>query len=199
MAIVNGYATLAEFKAFAVPDGAADVVDDAVIEDIIEAVSRWIDGKTARTFYARAGETRYYDTPDGRELWLDDDLLAVTTLTNGNGSVVAAADYVLLPNNASPKYAIKLLAGTSITWERKPTYNTPERAITVLGNWGYSATAPDDIRQACLLAADNIYRRRFGENTSGIANVTAAGIVITPADIPGTVLALLRPYVRVAP
>lgn len=199
MSITNGYCTLAEFKAYAIPDGATDAADDAVIEDIIEAASRWIDGKTGRTFYSRAAETRYFDTPDTRELWLDDDLISITTLTNGDGTVIASTDYVLLPNNYSPKYAIKLRDASSESWELSSTDNSPEKAITVLGSWGYAATAPDDIKTACIMLSDSMYRRRMGENVSGVASVTAAGVVISPADIPSGVMALIRPYIRVTP
>ena len=78
MAITNGYATLAEYKAFVVSRGqtaTTDTNDDAVVEDIIEGASRLIDTYTGRTFYART-ETHYYDTPQGYELWFwDEDLL----------------------------------------------------------------------------------------------------------------------------
>ena len=45
MAITNGYATLAEFKLW-INTQTDNTNDDAVIEDIIEAVSRFIDGET---------------------------------------------------------------------------------------------------------------------------------------------------------
>jgi hypothetical protein len=199
MPITNGYATLAEFKAYAVPDGAADLADDAVIEDIIEAASRYIDGRTGRTFYSRTNEARKFNTPEGRELWLDDDLQAITTLTNGDGSTIAASAYVLLPNNYSPKYAIKLREGNTIVWEEALADNSPEQAITVLGTWGFSSTAPDDIKTACIMIADAFYRRRFGENVSGVAQVTAAGVVISPIDVPASAAAILRPYMRIVP
>ena len=40
MAITNGYATLAELKAYL---GIADTVDDTMLENIIESASRSID------------------------------------------------------------------------------------------------------------------------------------------------------------
>ena len=77
MAIINGYATLAEFKAL-LGITSTNATDDSIIEDCIEAASRYIDGKTRRTFYART-ETRYFSVPDGgeRQLDLDDDLLTI--------------------------------------------------------------------------------------------------------------------------
>jgi len=197
MTITAGYATLADFKAYA-RITSTDSTDDGVIESIIEGASRYIDGKTGRTFYTRS-ETRYMDTPDGRELWLDDDLISISTLTNGNATVLTTSDYVLLPNNASPKYSIKLRDASSASWELSSTDNSPEKAITIVGSWGYAATAPDDVALACLMISEAAYKRRFGENMSGTATITAAGVVIAPQDIPAGARELLRPYIRTAP
>jgi hypothetical protein len=62
MAITNGYVTLPELKArlySANPNMQQDPLDDAGLERVIEAVSRWIDADRGRRFYA-ATETRYY-------------------------------------------------------------------------------------------------------------------------------------------
>jgi hypothetical protein len=40
------------------------------------------------------------------------------------------------------------------------------------------------IKSAVFQIAQSIYKRRHGESVSGIASVTAAGVVITPTDIP---------------
>lgn len=194
MAITNGYATLAEFKLYADITN-TNANDDAVLEHIIEGASRLIDNHTRRTFYART-ETHYYDTPHGYDLWImDDDLLTITTLTNGDASVITSASYKLLPLNISPKYMITLLPGSNLTWEADSN-SDPTGAITVLGTWGYSATTPDDIRQACLMIVSAEYHRRFGENVGSVANVTAAGVVITPQGMPKNALDIINKYVR---
>lgn len=188
MTIANGYATLNEFKAYQTARGqtmVADANDDAVIEDMIEAASRFIDRKSGRTFYARS-ETRYFDVPaDGnRLLKLDDDLLTISTLTNGDGSVLSATiDYSKVPKNIPPYYAIRLKQSSANYWEPDGNGNT-EDVITIVGTWGYSSTTPDDIKEACLMIAASLYKRRYGENLSSISTITAAGVVITPQDVP---------------
>ena len=159
MAITNGYATLAEFKLFQ-DIGSTDTDDDKVIEDLVEASSRYIDRWTGRTFYART-ETRYFDIPEGRELEMDDDLLTITTLTNGDGGEIANTEYNLVPKNVSPYYAIKLKESSSEYWELDNDSNS-EDVISVAGTWGFAATRPDDINFACLLIAASYYKRRFG-------------------------------------
>ena len=195
MAIENGYATLAEYKAWQTVSS-TDATDDGVIEQIVEAASRYIDGETARTFYART-ETRYFSVPNpaSRQLDLDDDLIAITTLTNGDGNTIAATEYNLIPKNVTPYRAIKLKASSTYCWTCDSNGNT-EYVISNLGTWGWAATAPHDIRQACLMIAISMYKRRFGENVSSTYKVTAAGIVVTPQDVPSQAAAIIRKYNR---
>lgn len=195
MSITNGYATLAEFKAWATIES-ENATRDGVIEQCIEAASRYIDDETLRTFYART-ETRYFSVPSdgGRELEMDDDLLTITTLTNGDDDTIAATEYNLLPKNKPPYSSIKLKASSSYYWDMDSDGNH-EYVISVAGTWGYAASAPHDIRQACLMIAQSMYKRRYGENVSSITKVTAAGIVITPQDVPGIAAQTLRKYKR---
>jgi hypothetical protein len=184
--ITNGYCDLDEFKAYATARGqtmSTSAADDANIDDIIESASRTIDTETMRTFYGRS-EVRLFDVPDNsRELRVDDDLLAVDTLTNGDGTEITSTDYILLPANTSPKYVIKLKQSSAYYWTFDGNGNT-EQVISVDGTWGYSSSAPADIKDACLEIALADYRSRLGENMQGVAQVTGAGVVITPKALP---------------
>jgi hypothetical protein len=195
--ITNGYTTRQEVLDL-IRAESTDVLDDAVIDALITQASRWIDRHTGRTFYART-ETRLYDVPDydddGRTLFLDDDLLTVTTLTNGDLVVLTTADYFLLPRNETPKYAVKLKDVSDKIWE-VDSNSSSEGVISLVGTWGFSTTAPADVEQACQLICVQMYRNRFGPNVTGTAIVTGAGVVINPQDIPSSAIALLRAYVR---
>jgi hypothetical protein len=194
MTITNGYATLAQIKALA-KITSSDVTDDAVIEDMITQSSRLVDTMTGRTFYARAAETRYFDTPRGLTLELDDDLISITTLTNGDATTIAGTAYKLYPLNSSPKWKITLLASSNIQWQLDANGDS-NGAISILGSWGYAAAAPADVTAAVEDIVVNAYHRRFGENTSGIATVTGAGVVITPKDIPEAAWRTINYYQR---
>lgn len=193
MAIENGYATLVEYKAWK-STTSIDATDDVVIEQCIEAASRYIDNETGWTFYART-ETRYYDTPGSRLLKLDDGLLTITTLTNGDGNTIASTEYNLWPKNSPPYSEIRLKASSSTLWKMDSDGNT-EAVIDVAGTWGYVATAPHDIRQVCLMIAHNMDARRTGRNVSSTVKVTAFGVVVTPTDIPGMAAQVFRKYKR---
>jgi len=193
MTISNGYATLAEFKLYA-SISSTDTNDDAVIEDLIEAASRWIDSQTHRTFYGRT-ETHYFDVPDGRELYFDDDLISVTTLTNGDSTVIAATEYNLIPKNKTPYYGLRLKESSSYYWYPDSSSNY-EDVITIAGSWGWSATRPDNINVACLELAKAAYNRRAGEAAEGVATITGAGVVITPQGVPPFVMLIIQGYRR---
>lgn len=197
MAITNGYCSLTELKAYATIS-TTDATDDGALEDLIEAASRVIDDVTRRTFYART-ETKYYNVPSGQAnnkiLYLDDDLLTVTTLTNGSYGTLTTAQYWLLPRNAAAKWAVELRPSSGITWT-SDTAGDSQGAITIAGTWGYSSTTPDDIKQACLMIARSYMFKRDGQSVEGIAQVTGAGMVISPADIPREAAIILNSYRR---
>lgn len=190
------YASAAEFKAYQ-RITSTDTTDDGVIDDLLGAASRLIDNITRRTFYGRVA-TKLYDVPDGDTLYIeDDDLLSVTTLTNGDGTVLTTTDYILKPNNSSPKWAVKLKDSSTYVWEEDSSGND-EQVISILGVWGWSASPPDDIREACLQIAGSYYHRRFGENVTADTTISTGGVVITPNDIPSSARTILVKYERLA-
>jgi hypothetical protein len=112
--------------------------DDALLTDIITDVSRQIDHISVRRF-APLIATRAYDTPQNFNAWtllLDDDLMTLTTLTNGDGTAIAAGNYKLTPLNEQVKERLILLKSSGLRFEMSPT-SDPEGAISVLGVWGY--------------------------------------------------------------
>lgn len=154
MATSNGYCTLADYKAYITPAGQVleySTADDAVLEKLIVRASRRIDDLCNRVFYPRIA-TLYFDVPDADDLWFGDDLLAVTTLTNGDTNTIASTEYKLLPANEYPKYALKLKQSSSYIWEEDSSGNT-EQVISLLGYWGYHTDGPNAWTLAGTLGA----------------------------------------------
>jgi hypothetical protein len=113
------------------------------VDRVIEGVSRDFDRATRR-FYIPKTETRLYRWPphqmgSGWKLYLDQDLLAVTTLQakaqDGTPTTIASTDYFLEPNNVPPYQAIEIDLSSSAAFE---SGDTPQRSISVAGRWGYS-------------------------------------------------------------
>lgn len=203
MTITNGYATLAEMKRELAVES-LEILDDEVLSDIITDASRALDNYCDRRFYSYTG-TRYFDVPDpvSRELWLDEDLLGVSAASNGDGTALAAGDYYTWPRNSINKAAVVLKEGGSVAWVSASTGNS-EAVIGIAASWGYVDRAASDAQsaqivrnthRACLITAGAFYRLRFGQNSEA-AQVTAAGIVLTPQGLPRAAVQLIDGYRR---
>jgi hypothetical protein len=128
-------------------------------------------------------------------LFLDHDLCQVTSITNGDGETLSSGDYVMLPVNDPPYYAIKLLASSGKWWQ--PDSNgDPENAIAVTGRWAYSVTAPQPITHATIRLAAWMYQQK--ENFQDIDRAIRApdGSILLPARLPHDIEALLLKYRR---
>jgi hypothetical protein len=158
MAEYGTYASLAQAKA---QYSITASTDDAVLLQLLEAVSRGIDKHCGRKFYPNT-ETRYYndgalDFADTQRLWVD-DLLSVISVKFDNDrdgvyeNTLAATDYLLWPYNAYPKRAVELDEnGTYSLWP------DGRKAIEIAGVWGYGdelRAAPYDNASATGTVAD---------------------------------------------
>jgi hypothetical protein len=186
------YCTISDVKSYLDIDSDAD---NTLIGELVEASQQMIDQFTRRTFEAEADTTRYFDYSeeciDGYDLLLDADLCDITTVTNGDSVVVASGERTTLPRNDTPYYAIRLLSDSGVVW----TYDDEWMdAISVVGKWAYSETAPNDVKRAAVRMASYMYRQKDAQ----MYDVTAveAGVVVKPLGIPLDVRMILKPYVR---
>jgi hypothetical protein len=142
---LNALATLAEYKAWIAVRGLDGVVnpdasDDLAMELILRGVSRYIENQSRRQFVPTF-ETRYYNISDDRVLWLDGDLLEVTSLVNGEGTAIASSEYYLESRNLSPKYSLTLKQTSTVRMLHDAAGNS-ERVISLTGVWGYHDKYP---------------------------------------------------------
>jgi hypothetical protein len=75
------------------------------------------------------------DLSQGR-LRLDDDLLALESVTNGDGTAITLTNLVLEAPNLYPKSALRFKSGSGLYW-LPGTDGTREQVINVTGWWGY--------------------------------------------------------------
>lgn len=153
----HAYCTVEQVKAAALNSGSSD---DAKILRLIRSATQQIDQACNRSFLPTIA-TRYSDWPaiqSGRawRLWLDDDLLAVTSLTvraqDPTPLVIAAADYFLEPQRLGPPYTrIEMDRSSSSAFEPG---QSGQRSIAIEGVWGYSQRTEQVGTVTSGLAAD---------------------------------------------
>lgn len=190
--ITNGYCALYELKAALEMEGDKQ---DGRLRTAIEAASRFIDKHCGQHFYVTESEVRYFTARDFDEVVID-PAVTVTALATDHAldrnysTVWASGDYETISFKSGPVRRIVITPNGSYTF---PLYRN---SVKVTGTWGYSATIPTAIRQACLLIAQRIYKR--ADAIFGVAGAPAVGTQIVQAQlkVDSDVEMLLRGYKR---
>ena len=185
------YVTAAEYQEYmnAMMGGniaVLDVANTGFLNMLLEQATQFVESETKRKFFAVTA-TRYYDIRSTvftapQLLMLDDDLLEVTTLVNGNGETIPSGNYWLEPFNRLPAWGLKLKA--SQAW----AFDTDGR-VSVTGKWGYSLTPSDDVKRIVIRLAYVFMQKRTATgdveivgNPSQLGGVLKYGSYI-PSDI----------------
>jgi hypothetical protein len=148
--VAHTYATVTELKNFLTDNGSSDLgtANDGRYLSLLEGVSRDVDGFCDRSsfgsgFGPRVGTNRY-DGHAGNRVCLDDDLLALTSVTlldttagTSLGTVAADTDYFLLDEHGhyeGPRFREFLLHQRGTITQTGYGY----RVNSFTGTWGYS-------------------------------------------------------------
>ncbi len=107
-----------------------NATEDARLLRALEAASTQIERLTGRRFLPYVA-ARQYDLPPSDALLLDEDLLAIDALHNGDGSAIDLADVVLMPS--SPPHSVLRLRDGAYYLAAAGAV----AAITVNGVWGW--------------------------------------------------------------
>ena len=169
MAVVNGYATLAELKTYIGLSGSGQ---DTNLENAINGASRQIDAITGRFFYQTSSDIKYF-TPDNALFLIVPDIstpsgLVVQLDDNDDGThektITVDTDFYLKPLDAgnqidgeefSPITELAIL-DTRSSERFDPTI---VKHVKVTAQWGLSAV-PKSIKQACLIQALRLFKRK---------------------------------------
>ena len=191
------YITTADVKSYL---GLTGAVDDTLLGYLIDRAQKAIETHTQRIFSASADTTRLYtvgEDTDGRYLYLDEDLCAITTVTTDADAtspttLTDETDYITIPRNTTPYIALQIIGSSTYEW----TYtDDPAMGVSVIGRFAYSTTPPEDILHACIRLVGYYYRQK----DSQVFDVTAipeAGVISIPQGIPADVKRILEPYRR---
>jgi len=194
LAITNGYCTLADVKdALRITDS----VDDALIENSINAASRMIDQYCNRYFYSTsAGEVRYFKANDAFNCWIDDCQTITEVRTAQSNPITynqiwASTDYQTIPANTYANGAYQPITGLIAVYNYFfPTWQE-SNLVQVTGTWGWP-TCPQPIKFATIIQASRLFKRL--ESPLGVAGVSDIGIISVGASVDGDVAQLCNPF-----
>jgi len=191
------YATAALVKTYL---GITTSSDDTLITALIARAQSMLDNYTHRTFEVTADTTKYFNAYLDRrqfKLWFTEGLeLAAnpTTITNGDLTTLTVNTHcVMVPANKTPYYGIEILWSAQMQWVQSNA-GDPQRAISVVGKWGYSTTPPDDIVAATIRLVSFLYRQRESSADMDRPVSVADGMVLLPGRLPADIAAILEPY-----
>jgi hypothetical protein len=197
MTITNGYVTLAGLKGYL---GIDDSVEDALLEQIIEAASRSVDRIANRRFYLDAAATPRTYRPIGNLRVITDDIgttsgLILKTDPDSTGvyqtTFTLNLDYITEPTNAlalgRPINYLTIVGGTAMSL---PVNYWPQ--VQVTARWGWP-TVPDDIEQATYILSADLYKRK--DSIGGVLGLSELG-AIRMSPLGRDIAAMVRAYRR---
>lgn len=200
MTITNGYASLSDIRAWIGGFAVSDTADDALLEDAVEAASRWIDNYCGRRFWVDSNDTtRTYVACRWDRVDID-DLVTLTSLktdASGDGTFEttwATGEYQLLPYNPAgyaESWPYNRIRSLSRQFPTADSYYARADRVQITGKFGWAAV-PDAVKQACLMQATRIFKRRY--SPEGVAGFGEFGVVRIGSRIDADVEALLQPY-----
>lgn len=172
----------------------AGASEDTEIGWIRDGIVAQIEQHTGRVFVSGASTKNFpdrlpYVTRRGRVLSFLDDLVSVTSLTNGNGTVLAASDYDLWPVSGPPYIQAIIRNNSNVRF----AVGSDGTRIVLVGSWGYSAACPASIFLVILELVHLSYSARH--DGSGMT-ITAKGSIVDKGLWPPRVLDSLKDYKR---
>ncbi|MDO8751142.1 MAG: hypothetical protein Q7K03_08370 [Dehalococcoidia bacterium] len=126
-------------------------------------------------------------------LYLDKDILSVTSLTNGDstGTTITSTEYWLEPRNSTTCFQVIRLK-SNVSWQ----FGT-DGEVAVAGQWGFSTAAPADVVHATERLVAFHYRKR-DVSEYDVTSVSELGTITVPSGLPEDVRRILEDggYVR---
>jgi hypothetical protein len=176
--------------------GITEDSDDALIEQSVLAAKAAIDAYCSTVFDVSTDTTKYFSSRDDG-IWGAYLHLGRNRLASSPASVVIAGtdvtdDIIPMPNER-PITQLYLMSNAPQTW--RDSGDDPAISISITGKWGYSTTAPTDIKQAAIIWASFLYQQKDAFIDGTVASSSEERRNVIPG-VPRGALHLLAPYKR---
>jgi hypothetical protein len=154
--VADQLCTTAQVKTRIFPTGVTDATDDALISELIDQVSAWIETFTGRKLVPEVGATYVFDTEAGQVLRVPRGIRTITSMgvaptvhqpdAAGTYTTIPAADILLRPKAVDlpigfPATEVHLSRGTLAGTIR--SFGRVDNGCTLTGDFGFAATPPD--------------------------------------------------------
>lgn len=175
-----------------------DQVDDAVLESVVEGISRAADNVCGRWFYKNGSDETRYFTGEFVDVLHTPDLVSITTLkTDEDGDRTyertwAATDYDLMPFNAALDN--KPYTKIEITPSGNYSFPTLSKSVEIAGVFGWPAV-PAQVKEATLLMGAKLFRRK--DAIFGIVGTAGGEALVQMMKVDPEVMLLLDALVKV--
>lgn len=173
--------------------------DNALLERLASAATAIINVRTKRNFGEPVAETTktYFTCGNisgyrNLNLWVSDDMLTVSAITNAFGDSILLGDVYILPFNSELKTNITIKTASQKVWG----YGDVDETVTITGKFAYSLLVPEDIRQAAIRLVAWMYRQKDGGADLDRPLLSGDGTVILPAHLPHDVEMYIKPYIK---
>jgi hypothetical protein len=187
------YCTLEDIKLYL---NITEDSDDALIEQSILAAKAAIDAYCDTVFDVSTDTTKYFSSRGvfifGAYLHLGRNRLAASPTSVVIAGTDVTDDIIPMPNER-PITQLYLMSNASKTW--RDSGDDPEISIAITGKWGYSTTAPTDIKQAAIIWASFLYQQKDAFIDGTVASSSEERRTVIPG-VPRGALHLLAPYKR---
>jgi hypothetical protein len=190
--------------------GATLPANTAAKQTALDKAIAAVKGHCGRGFEASAeGVTRTF-AGNGEPVLDIDDLLAVTSITY-NGSAVTATEYNLLSgDNKAPWVYLERATNATLQTSGGEVAVTKTGVwvvgydVTIVGQWGYAATVPEEVVEACCELAALRLLGGDGWNALGVKSTAVLSVSVTydPALVAAKraeAFGRLRGYRRIEP
>lgn len=189
------YPTTANFKTW---KGISGSGEDTQIGWGLEAAIALLERETGRKFVSSSATEKFaqrYVSKRGRRLNVFRDLLTITTLTNGDLTVITSTYYELL-GVSGQYYGVELYQASPYRFAQ----GSDGTRISVAGTWGYldsDGNTPDLAFETILQVADVYYRARQMGVMGHIPGVARQGQSTAGLEMPEILDRAIAAYRRV--
>lgn len=182
-------------------DASSDVsaINSALVDILIANAQTVIENYTGKVFQSTSDDvdTHYFDYNEdcmSNTLVLPEDVCSISSVKAGT-TTIAASDYYTEPRNRTPYYALTLRGNSGKVWSDADSDGNLEYAIAITGNFAYSTTVPNDIKQAMYRLVDMMFDKASqSPSESQPTTILPSGITIKPSRLPEDVLDILEFY-----